>query len=71
MEIINTTLISMSRERMKTQMTNIARGQGRTGKEMVREGMSKLQSQSDERHKKIINKFVEEEGKGVKINVKI
>ncbi|MBI3599096.1 MAG: hypothetical protein HY097_00410 [Nitrospinae bacterium] len=56
---------------MKTQMTNIARGQGRTGKEMVREGMSKLQSQSDERHKKIINKFVEEEGKGVKINVKI
>jgi hypothetical protein len=71
MEIVNTTLISIVRERMKTQLANIARGHGRTGKEMVREGMSKLQGQSDERHKKIMNKFIEEEGKGVKINVEI
>ncbi len=71
MEAINTTLISMVRDRMKTQLTNIARGQGKTGKEMVREGMSKLQGQSEERHKKIMNKFIEEEGKGVKINVEI
>ncbi|MBI3584651.1 MAG: hypothetical protein HY096_11995 [Nitrospinae bacterium] len=71
MQALNTTLISIGKENIKTQLNNIAHGRKMSGKELVREGMMKLQNQSDERHKKIMNKFLSEEGKGVAINVEI
>ncbi len=71
MQAINATLISIGKENVKTQLSNIAQGGARTGKEVVRQGMMKLQNMSDERHKKIMNKFLSEEGKGTTINVEI
>lgn len=71
MQAINATLISIGKENVKTQLSNIAQGGARTGKEVVRQGMMKLQNMSDERHKKIMNKFLSEEGKGTTVNVEI
>jgi peptide subunit release factor 1 (eRF1) len=71
MQAINATIISIGKENIKTQLTNIAQGGARSGKEVVREGMMKLQNMSDERHKKLMNKFLSEEGKGVTISVEI
>ncbi|MBI4379217.1 MAG: hypothetical protein HY578_08990 [Nitrospinae bacterium] len=56
---------------MKTQLTNIATGKGMTGKDIVRENLIKVQNQSEVRHRKIMNKFIVEEGKGVKVNVDV
>lgn len=71
MQALNTTLINIGKENIKTQLSNIAQGGARSGREVVREGMMKLQNMSDERHKKIMNKFLSEEGKGTTINVEI
>jgi hypothetical protein len=71
MPMLNTTIIETVKETMKTQLTNIATGKGRTGKDIVRENLTKVQNQSEVRHRKIMNKFIEEEGKGVKVNVDV
>ena len=71
MKALNATVISIGKENMKTQLNNLAQGRKMSGKELVREGIMKLQNQSDERHKKIMNKFLAEEGKGVTINAEI
>ena len=52
-----------------SRIDSIANGEIKTGKEVVREGQERLSDRSQARHGRLLAKFVEEEGKGVKLDL--
>ena len=52
-----------------SRITSLANAETPTGKEMVREGLNRIQERSEARHSRLLAKFVEEEGKGVSLDV--
>lgn len=48
---------------------SLASGEIKTGKEIVREGQQRLSGRSEARQDRLLAKFVEEEGKGIKLDV--
>lgn len=65
---INTALQSSVRSGTKRALKQLSTGQQRIGKQVVREGRQKLLNRVLTRHAALLQKFVSEEGKGVRIS---
>ncbi len=52
-----------------SRIDSLANGEIKTGKEVVRENLQRLSSRSQARQDRLLAKFVEEEGKGVKLDI--
>lgn len=50
-------------------MTSLSSGRVPTGKEIVRENLERINERKEARHDRLLAKFVQEEGKGVKLDV--
>lgn len=52
-----------------SRIDSLASGEIKTGKEVVRENLQRLSSRSQARQDRLLAKFVEGEGKGVKLDI--
>jgi hypothetical protein len=60
---------SAVRASIGARIDSIANAETPTGKEQVRQGQARLSDRSEARHDRLLAKFVEEEGKGVKLDI--
>ncbi len=57
------------RANTNNRMTTLSSGKVPTGKEIVRENLERISERNEARHDRMLAKFVQEEGKGVKLDV--
>lgn len=56
------------RANVRSQMETILTGELKTGKEVVRESFERAETRKEGRHEALIASFVEQQGKGIRID---
>jgi len=69
MPSVNLSFVEATRANVRSQLSSILKGEVKTGKEIVRESLGRMSDRTEERHDNIRANFVENEGKGVKVDV--
>jgi len=71
MPSINLSFVSDTRAAIKSKMSSVITGEVKSGKEVVREDFQRLSEKQERRLERLLAKFVEEKGKGGRIDMSI